>query len=74
MGTIEFYDDKNLQGKTLIWNYDNNYESFDVENSYPGAETMHVQGCDLFSSRRQFWFNKLDTDIIRLYMLKERYL
>lgn len=73
MSTIELYDSKNLEGKLLIWNYGNNYETFIVTNSHYHDGTMSVAGYDLLFSRRQFWFNKLREDIPRLYIVKKEF-
>lgn len=74
MSAIEFYDNRGLECKTLIWVHSLNcYDTFVVRSVNYNEEIMIVAGVDIFRSREQDWFRKLNEDIPRLYILKEEY-
>ena len=74
MTAIEFYDNRGLEGKTLIWVHNLDCcDTFIVKGVNYDEEIMIVAGVDIFRSREQGWFRKLKEDIPRLYILKEEY-
>lgn len=71
MNTTQFYDSKNLAGRILIWQPDKKLYTFLVEYTNPGLSRMEVTGYPLFDYEINGNFYKTDTDIPKLYIVKE---